>query len=131
MLADQASQPLSFLSSLTVSGIGFLVVFLELILLAIMIMLVSKVVNRMAGKEPAPAAATPAAAAVPAPAAATATVPAPAAVPAPAPAANLVSQGQVDVVNIPEEIVAVLMAVTAQESGIPLDQLNIKSIREV
>ena len=47
MLADRANGTLTVFESLTLSGIGMLVVFLELILLAVILMLVSKAVNRL------------------------------------------------------------------------------------
>ena len=50
-VANGGSYNLTFGESLTMAGIGMLVVFMELIILALIIMLMGKVVSSMAGKK--------------------------------------------------------------------------------
>lgn len=108
---------LTFGQSLVLSGIGMLVVLMELAILAVMIIILSKVLGAVLGdKKPAPAPA--AAAPAPAPAA-------PAAVPAaPAPRpAGLVLE------NVDEPSAAMVMAIVSDKTGIPLNHLDFHSIK--
>lgn len=50
-VANGGSYNLTFGESLTMAGIGMLVVFMELIILALIIMLMGKVVSSIAGKK--------------------------------------------------------------------------------
>lgn len=103
--------------SLILSVIGMFMVLLELAILAVMIIILSKVLNAVLGsKKPAPAA--PAAAPAPAPKA-----PAPAA-PAAAPRpAGLVLE------NVDEPSAAMVMAIVSDKTGIPLNHLDFHSIK--
>ena len=105
MLLERANQTLAIGESLLLSLMGILVVFLELILLAGMILLISRVIGRLAANKPAqqPQAATPE--------------------PAPQP------RPQVELVGVDEATAAVLMALVAHQSGIPLERLVFRSIR--
>ena len=112
MISDKVL--LTFGESLTLSGIGMLVVLMELSILAVMIIVLSKVLGAVTGGKKAPAAAVPA----PAPAAAPAA-------PAPAPArpAGLVLEG------VDEASAACVMAIVSDRSGIPLNRLAFHSIK--
>lgn len=103
---------LTFGQSLVLSGIGMLVVLMELAILAVMIIILSKVLGAVLGdkKPAAPAAAAPA--------------PAPAAPAAPAPRpAGLVLE------NVDEPSAAMVMAIVSDKTGIPLNHLDFHSIK--
>lgn len=125
MLADRAHTALSLGESLSLSGIGMAVVFLELILLAVAIMLISQLLRRLSPKEDTPTigiigstdgptavfvASAPAAPAAPAPAAA-------------APTRSLT------LTKVDEPTAAVLMALVAHQTGIAPERLDFHSIR--
>ena len=119
MLSDKLL--LSFGESLLLSGIGMCVVLLELAILAVMIIILSKVLASVAGgSKPA------AAAAAPAPAA-----PVPAAAPAPAPAAPAAPVRPAGLVleNVDEATAAMVMAIVSARTEIPLNHLNFHSIK--
>ena len=97
--------PLSVGDALMVAVCGLLVVFMMLAILAVVIMVISKVVGSMEGKGKA----------APAPAKKAAAAPKPAA----APAAPAVDEG---------ELVAVMMAAVAEESGMPMGSFQITNI---
>lgn len=109
---------LTFGQSLLLSGIGMLVVLLELAILAVMIIILSKALDAvLGGKKPAPAASAAAPAPVPA-------APAPAAAPAAAPRpAGLVLE------NVDEPSAAMVMAIVSDKTGIPLNHLDFHSIK--
>jgi Na+-transporting methylmalonyl-CoA/oxaloacetate decarboxylase gamma subunit len=113
MISDKVL--LTFGESLLLSGIGMLVVFMELIALALMIIVLSKVLGAVTGRKKAEAPAAPA----PAPAAPAAPQAAPA-----APAVPGVLLEGVD-----ERSAAVIMAIVSQKSGIPLNRLSFRSIK--
>ena len=96
---------LSVGDALMVAVCGLLVVFMMLAILAVVIMVISKVVGSMEGKGKA----------APAPAKKAAAAPKPAA----APAAPAVDEG---------ELVAVMMAAVAEESGMPMGSFQITNI---
>lgn len=100
---------LTFGQSLVLSGIGMLVVLMELAILAVMIIILSKVLGAVLGdkKPAAPAAAAPA--------------PAPAA-PAPRPAGLVLE-------NVDEPSAAMVMAIVSDKTGIPLNHLDFHSIK--
>lgn len=100
--------PLGILDALMIAVSGFFIVFLMLAVLWGIIVIVSRAVGAIAGKdsEAAPAA-----------------VPAPAPVPA-APAAVVLE-------GIDETQAACVMAIVSHETGIPLDELVFKSIKAV
>lgn len=100
--------PLGVLDALMIAVSGFFIVFLMLAVLWGIIVIISRAVTALAGKEQQSAAAP----AVPAPA------------PAPAPAAVVLE-------GIDETQAACVMAVVSHETGIPLDELVFKSIKAV
>lgn len=120
MLSDKLL--LSFGESLLLSGIGMCVVLLELAILAVMIIILSKVLTSVAGGSKTAAAAAAPAPAAPVPAAA----PAPA--PAPAPAAPVRPAGLV-LENVDEATAAMVMAIVSARTEIPLNHLDFHSIK--
>ena len=100
--------PLGVLDALMIAVSGFFIVFLMLAVLWGIIVIISRAVTALAGKEQQSAAA---------PAA-----PAPAPAPAPAAPAAVVLEG------IDETQAACVMAIVSHETGIPLDELVFKSI---
>lgn len=100
--------PLGVLDALMIAVSGFFIVFLMLAVLWGIIVIISRAVTALAGKEQQSAAA----AAAPAPA------------PAPAPAAVVLE-------GIDETQAACVMAIVSHETGIPLDELVFKSIKAV
>nr|WP_302664558.1 OadG family transporter subunit [uncultured Agathobaculum sp.] len=103
--------PLGVLDALMIAVSGFFIVFLMLAVLWGIIVIISRAVTALAGKEQQSAAAP--AAAAPAPA------------PAPAAPAAVVLEG------IDETQAACVMAIVSHETGIPLDELVFKSIKAV
>ena len=103
--------PLGVLDALMIAVSGFFIVFLMLAVLWGIIVIISRAVTALAGKEQQSAAA---------PAA-----PAPAPAPAPAAPAAVVLEG------IDETQAACVMAIVSHETGIPLDELVFKSIKAV
>ena len=103
--------PLGVLDALMIAVSGFFIVFLMLAVLWGIIVIISRAVTALAGKEQQSAAA---------PAA-----PAPAPAPAPAAPAAVVLEG------IDETPAACVMAIVSHETGIPLDELVFKSIKAV
>lgn len=112
-------QDLSALDALFVALAGVTVVLLELALLAVMILIVSRLVRFAEAKltKNSPAA-------VPAPAEAS---PAQSGTPLP----DTVSQGSLTLIDTDEPTAAVIMAIVSDSSGIPLNRLNFKSIKRV
>ena len=98
--------PLGVLDALMIAVSGFFIVFLMLAVLWGIIVIISRAVTALAGKEQQSAAAP----AVPAP--------------APAPAAVVLE-------GIDETQAACVMAIVSHETGIPLDELVFKSIKAV
>ncbi len=98
------------------SLLGLLVVFFALFLLMCIIKLMWVFEKK---EHPAAPAAAPAPAAVPAPA--------PAAAPAPAPGCA----GELKLYDTDDRTAAMIMAIVADETGIPINELRFKSIREV
>ena len=99
---------------------GFVVVIAMLALIAVAILIFSKVISAFTGKKKAPA--SPAAPVAPA-----ATAAAPAGNPLPA----NTSAGSLDLVDVDEKTAAVIMAIVSNESGIPLNRLAFKSIKKM
>ena len=112
---------------LLLAVLGIAIVFVGLVFLIIVIVVLSKIVGLK--KQPAPvtkAAAPVPVAAAPAPAAA-----APAAEAAPAPRKLTgTSKGTIDIGDVHPRTAAMLMAIVAEESGSPIDELDFKSIKE-
>ena len=100
--------------SLGVAVVGILVVLAELALLAVFIMLLSKIVGFFtSGKN-------------------TNGSPAPSTVssePSGTPLPDTRSEGKLDLINVDEPTAAVIMAIVSDESGIPLNRLSFKSIK--
>lgn len=97
-------------TALVIAASGLAVVFLMLALLWASIIVVSKVVNKVA----------PAKAAAPA---------APAAAPAPAAPAAGTFGGDVALIDVDEKTAACVMAIVSHETGIPLSELIFKKIK--
>ncbi len=116
-------EKMGFSEAMLVAVAGIAVVLLELALLTVLILLLSKTMRAIEGKLSTSSIQ----------AAAPAVSPAPVAAPAAAPVATspaAVAAGPV-LVDIDERTAAVVMAIVSNESGIPLNQLNFKSIKRV
>ena len=100
---------------------GFVVVLSMLAIIAVTILVFSKIMALVSKKKPveSPAAATPAVA-----------TSAPAAAPAGSPLPADTSAGSLDLVDVDEKTAAVIMAIVSKESGIPLNRLAFKSIKK-
>ena len=135
MLTDRVAQGgsynLTFGESLVMSGIGILVVFMELIILALIVMLMGKIIPKLTGKK---GNAAPAAKAAPAAA--------PAKAAAPATADKLGTQPSelsfraIRAIELPEDLgglkpeeAAELVSKCAADNGFTLDTVTIKSIK--
>lgn len=103
--------PLGVLDALMIAVSGFFIVFLMLAVLWGIIVIISRAVTALAGKEQQSAAAPAAPASAPAP--------------VPAAPAAVVLEG------IDETQAACVMAIVSHETGIPLDELVFKSIKAV
>ncbi len=106
---------MTFGQALIYSLLGILVVFFALVLLMVIIKLLIAVSDRAAKKTPAPAAPE---AAVPAPASPTAPE---------APG----SAGELKLYDTEPRVAAMLMAIVADELGVPVNELRFLSIREL
>lgn len=98
---------------------GFVVVLSMLAVIAVAILIFSKVMSAFTGKksaEKSPAVAAPAA---------------PATAPAGSPLPADTSAGSLDLVDVDEKTAAVIMAIVSNESGIPLNRLAFKSIKKM
>lgn len=109
-------QELSALDAVFVALAGMSVVLLELALLAVSILLISRIVrlaeSKLSKKAPVPAAA-------PSGAADGCALP------------ETVSQGSLTLIDTDEPTAAVIMAIVSDSSGIPLNRLNFKSIKRM
>lgn len=103
--------PLGVLDALMIAVSGFFIVFLMLAVLWGIIVIISRAVTALAGKEQQSAAAP--------------------AAPAPAPAPAPVAPAAVVLEGIDETQAACVMAIVSHETGIPLDELVFKSIKAV
>lgn len=117
MFADRLE--LTMTETLLIAVAGIAVVLLELAILSVLIVFLSKILRAIEGRfisvpdEPAEAAA-----------------PAPVAAPVAAPAAAPVAPSAgIQLIDIDEPTAAVVMAIVSNESGIPLEKLNFKSIK--
>ena len=125
-VANGGSYNLTFGESLTMAGIGMLVVFLELIILALIIMLMGKVVSSVAGKK---GNAAPAAKA--APAAAPVKAAAPAAAVRTLVAGYNVLKRVLALCGVDEPTAAMVMAITADKLGTQPSELSFRAIRAI
>lgn len=115
-----SGQEITFMDGLMISITGILMVFLELLLLAFIVTVVSKAVSafenkRMKGNVEIKANVT------------TEAVPVQAGTPLP----ETESAGSLDLVSVSEEEAALIMAIVSNQSGIPLNKLSFKSIKLV
>ena len=109
---------LTFGQSLVLSGIGMLVVLMELAILAVMIIILSKVLGAVLGdKKPAAPPAPPPAPAPPPPG------------PAPPPTAPAPRPAGLVLENVDEPSAAMVMAIVSDKTGIPLNHLDFHSIK--
>lgn len=92
--------------------LGVTVVMATLALIAVFILLISKIIRTVEGKAKKPLPDAPATSA-------------PAGVPMPAGMNN----GEVDLIGVDEKTAAVIMAIVSQQSNIPLNRLSFKSIK--
>lgn len=117
MFADRIS--LTMPETLLIAVAGIIVVMLELALLTVLILGLSKIMRSIEsklGKSSLPEApAAPAAA--------------PVAAPTPAPAAAVPAMAGIQLTDVDEPTAAVIMAIISNESGIPLERLSFKSIK--
>ena len=122
LVDPNAAMPLG--QALLIAVIGIAVVLVELALITVIILLLSKLIRLIAPKKEDSEELTPAVpqAVAPAPAAAL-TAPAGSVLPATG------AQPKVDLVNVDEPTAAVIMAIVSEESGIELDHLLFKSIK--
>jgi Na+-transporting methylmalonyl-CoA/oxaloacetate decarboxylase gamma subunit len=125
-VANGGSYNLTFGESLTMAGIGMLVVFMELIILAVIIMLMGKVVSSIAGKK---GNAAPAAKA--APAAAPVKAAAPAAAVRTLVAGYNVLKPVLALCGVDEPTAAMVMAITADKLGTQPSELSFRAIRAI
>ena len=116
-LINAAMEDISIGTAGLVALLGYLVVFVGLIALMIVVKIVGKIMTaKKTEKAAAPVAA-------PAPAAA----PAPVKKAAPAPG----SAGELKLYTVDDKTAAMLMAIVANKTGLPLNELRFKSIKEV
>lgn len=110
----------TFGDSLVISLIGMIVVMLELVVLAVLIVALSKIIRSLEHRKPAKAG--------------EAVKTEPAAVVNVADSSlqvNTKSDGSIDVQGVSDEQAAVIMSVVSAECGLPLDKLSFKSIKKV
>lgn len=127
-LAAEGTTQMPLGEALSISGNGMVVVLIVLVVLAVLVLLISKMVRAAQGK--AAEASVDSAAAigdVPAvPAAPTA-----ASAPAAAPLPENQSAGTLELYDCTEKEAAVIMAIVSNESGVPLNRLEFKSIKAI
>ena len=125
-VANGGTYNLTFGESLTMSGIGVLVVFLELVILAIIVLLMGKIVPALTGKKGnvAPAAKA-------APAAAPAKAAAPAAAVRTLVAGYNVLKPVLALCGVDEPTAAMVMAITADKLGTQPSELSFRAIRAI
>ncbi len=102
--------------ALSTAGIGLGTVIGVLALIAVCVIILSKIIQAIEKKGKKDVAVAPA-------------EDKPASKAAPAATAGNVSSGTVDLVDVDEKTAAVIMAIVSNESGIPLNRLAFKSIR--
>lgn len=117
-------QEIDFFDALRVSATGFVVVFAELAVLAVLVFLLSKVVRsavRISENKKAVAVGPEVAVAQPEPLA--------------LPSANALppnrSNGELELINTDEATAAVIMAIVSDQTDIPLNRLNFIRIRQL
>ena len=123
MFADKINLTMS--ETLLVAVAGIAVVLLELAIIAILIVFLSKIIRALESKIGSSDKSSDA------PAAAPATAPVPAAPVAAAPAPVAYASGRTQLIDVDEPTAAVVMALVSKESGIPLERLSFKSIKKL
>lgn len=110
-------ESLSVPTALLVAFIGFLMVFIILVILALFVKLLSAIIDSMQHRTPAAADST---AAIAEPAAS---------VPSGDPLPETESAGALQLVDTDEATAAMIMAIVSEQSGIPLNRLAFRSIK--
>lgn len=127
-LAAEGTTQMPLGEALSISGNGMVVVLIVLVVLAVLVLLISKMVRAAQGKAAEESVDS---------AAAIGDVPAVPAAPAAAsaPAAALLpenqSAGTLELYDCTEKEAAVIMAIVSNESGVPLNRLEFKSIKAI
>lgn len=124
-LAAEGTTQMPLGEALSISGNGMVVVLIVLVVLAVLVLLISKMVRAAQGKA-AEASVDSAAAIGDVPA-----VPAVPAAPAAAPLPENQSAGTLELYDCTEKEAAVIMAIVSNESGVPLNRLEFKSIKAI
>lgn len=113
-----AGKDLSMLDALTISITGICMVFLELLILAVAVIIISKIVSAFSkGKENIGEKTS------------SDTSNSPSLVKLGTPLPETQSEGKIDLVSVSPEDAAVIMAIISNQSGIPLNRLSFKSIK--
>ena len=123
MFADRITLTMS--ETLLVAVAGIIVVILELALITVLILGISKIMRSIESKLSGGNDELPEATVTPVPVSS----PSPAAAPAAAPVAY--AAGSVQLIDVDEPTAAVVMALVSNQSGIPLERLSFKSIRGI
>ncbi|HIU34986.1 MAG TPA: hypothetical protein IAC53_00010 [Candidatus Fimenecus excrementigallinarum] len=127
-LAAEGTTQMPLGEALSISGNGMVVVLIVLVVLAVLVLLISKMVRAAQGKAAEESVDSAAAIGdVPAVPAAPAAASAPAAVPLP----ENQSAGTLELYDCTEKEAAVIMAIVSNESGVPLNRLEFKSIKAI
>lgn len=126
MFADKINLTMS--ETMLVAVVGLAIVILELAILAVLIVLLSKIFRAIEGKIITPTNDAPVADAAAAPPASVAPAAAPAQ-PVSVSAPAVASAGGIRLIDTDERTAAVVMALVSDQSGIPLEKLCFKSIR--
>lgn len=125
MFSNVTDLPMS--QALLIAVVGFFIVFSELVLISFAVLLISKSVRAVEGffakRKPVEVSAEPAVLPLPE---------------SPAekqsegtPLPTTQSQGSLDLIDTDEATAAVIMAIVSDRSGIPLNRLNFKSIKQI
>ncbi len=128
-LAAEGTTQMPLGEALSISGNGMVVVLVVLVVLAVLVLLISKAVRAAQGKsaeEETTCAATVGDAPVAAPAVSAAPAPT-----AAAPLPENQSAGTLELYDCTEKEAAVIMAIISNESGVPLNRLEFKSIKAI
>ena len=110
--------------ALVTAGLGIVVVMVVLAILAGIIMVMSRIIDRVTRAQAAAPAAKPAPAPVE-------KIPAPAPTPQGRPIPATQSRGECDLVAVDDKTAAMIMAIVADQMGEPLNTLRFRSIRPI
>lgn len=120
LFTSEYSMKMPLPEALLTSVVGIGTVMIILAIIAVLIILVSKVIRGFEGVAAKKKAVSVAAAPAVSTAAPTGVIP-----------VAGVSQGTIDLVNVDEKTAAIIMAIVSDKSGIPLNRLSFKSIKLV